>query len=156
MENLRFGGAFIPRRSDIEFCVSVGTLPSDNEQIWCIDNTADYKDSFDRDIYCHYYSKKLLYYGFPNFHTAYEIYPMLSLLNLKRSDFCVGETFNIKGLPFYITNDCSAIATKSIGSFAWEDDEYGAISNPYKGGYIYNLSSLHDIVQDWFDYFIKN
>lgn len=152
MENLKFGGAFIPRRNDIEFYSRLGVLSSHDERIWCIDNTADYKDGFDRDIHCYYYSNKLFNYGFPNFHTAYEIYPMLSLINLKQSDFCIGETFNIKGLPFYIIDDCSAIAKKSIGSFAWEDDEYG----PYKGGYIYNLSTLKDIVQDWYNYFIKD
>ena len=84
----------------------------ENNRYELIDN---YKDGFDRDIHCYYYSNKLFNYGFPNFHTAYEIYPMLSLINLKQSDFCIGETFNIKGLPFYITDDCSAIATKSIG-----------------------------------------
>lgn len=156
MENLKFSGAFIPRYSEIEFYSRLGVLSSHDEQIWCIDNTAEHNDSFDRHIKCYYFSDEIDDYGHPDWHAAYEIYPMLSLFNLKQSDFCVGETFNIKGLPFYITGDCSAIATKSIGSFAWEDDEYGVISTPSKGVYIYDLSTLKDIVQDWYNYFIKD
>lgn len=156
MENLKFSGAFIPRHSEIEFYSRLGVLSSHDEQIWCIDNTAEYNDSFDRNINCYYFSDEIDYYGCPDCHTAYEIYPMLSLFNLKQSDFCIGETFNIKGLPFEIIDDYLAIATKSIGSFAWEDDEYGAISNPAKGVYIYDFSTLKDIVRDWYVYFIQD
>lgn len=156
MENLKFSGAFIPRYSEIEFYSRLGVLSSHDEQIWCIDNTAEHNDSFDRKIKCYYFSDEIDDYGRPEYHAAYEIYPMLSLFNLKQSDFCIGETFNIKGLPFYITDDCSAIATKSIGSFAWEDDEYGVFSTPAKGVYIYDLSTLKDIVRDWYVYFIQD
>lgn len=151
MENLKFGGAFIPRYSEMEFYSRLGVLSSHDEQIWCVDND----DSFSH-IYCFYFSKDFIDAKIPNRHMPCEIYPMLSLLNLEQSDFCIGETFDIKGLPFYITDDCSAIATKSIGSFAWEDDEYGVISNPNEGVYIYDISSLQDIVQDWYNYFIQD
>lgn len=156
MENLKFSGAFIPRYGEIEFYTDAGGLLPDDEQIWCVDNTAEHNDSFDRNIKCYYFSDEIDDYGRPDCHAAYEIYPMLSLLNLKRSDFCVGETFYIKGLPFFIFDDYSAIATKSIGSFAWEDDEYGVISTPAKGVYVYDLSTLKDIVRDWYVYFIQD
>lgn len=152
MERLKFKAICIPCYSDIKRALNCSTkfvLPED-ERIWCLDSPIVNESN------CHFFYQECDYYLTPSLHRAYEIYPMLSLLNLEQSDFCIGETFDIKGLPFYITDDCSAIATKSIGSFAWEDDEYGVISNPNKGVYIYDISSLQDIVQDWYNYFIKD
>ena len=81
---------------------------------------------------------------------------MLYILNLKNSGFRIGDTFDVKGLKFLVFDKLKAIAMQSIGSFAWEDDEYMPFSAPGMGVYIYNMSSLQELVQDWFDYFIKN
>lgn len=149
MENLRFSAAYIPSYADIKDALREKkglTIPF-HECVWCVDNLSQ--------EHCYYFCQKSNDYGTPVPSQAYEIYPTLGLANLADSGFHVGDTFNIKGITFFIYNEFEAIATQSIGSFAWENDEYGVISRPTRGDYFYNCSTLRNIVQDWFDYFIK-
>lgn len=146
MENLRFSAAYIPRCADIKNALKGKkglTIPY--ECVWCIDDLSG--------NFCYYFCQESNDYGIPIPSQAYEIYPTLGLANLVDSGFHVGDTFNIKGVSFYIYDEFSATATKSIGSFAYEDDESFLFF--CKGRYIYNHSTLQDIVQDWFNYFIK-
>lgn len=150
MENLRFSAAYIPSYADIKDALREKkglTIPF-HECVWCVDNLSQ--------EFCFCFCQKSNDCGTPVPSQAYEIYPTLRLTNLADSGFHVGDTFNIKGITFFIYNEFEAIATQSIGSFAWENDEYGVISRPARGVYIYDSSTLKDIVQDWFDYFIKN
>mgnify|MGYP006956011621 CR=1 FL=1 len=152
MEGLKFKAICIPSYSDINTALSYNgkfALPED-ERIWCLDSPIV------KVANCHFFYQKWDNYLTPSLHRAYEIYPMLYLLNLKNSGFRIGDTFDVKGLKFLIFDKLKAIAMQSIGSFAWEDDEYMPFSSPAAGTYIYNLSSLQEIVEDWFDYFIKN
>lgn len=152
MERLKFKAICIPCYSDIKRALNCSTkfvLPED-ERIWCLDSPIVNESN------CHFFHQEWDDYLTPSLHRAYEIYPMLYILNLKNSGFRIGDTFDVKGLKFLIFDKLKAIAMQSIGSFAWEDDEYMPFSSPGMGIYIYNMSSLQELVQDWFDYFIKN
>lgn len=156
MEELEFKAICIPCYSDIRqaltlICSTKFVLPED-EQIWCLDSPIVSESN------CYFFCQGLArnYITSPSLYSAYEIYPMLYLLNLKNSGFRIGDTFDVKGLKFFIFDELKAISMQSIGSFAWEDDEYMPFSSPAVGTYIYNMSSLQEIVEDWFDYFIKN
>ena len=169
MEGLKFKAICIPCYSDIKRALNCSTkfvLPED-ERIWCLDspivnesNCHFFYQELDSPIVnesnCHFFYQECDYYLTPSLHRAYEIYPMLYILNLKNSGFRIGDTFDVKGLKFLVFDKLKAIAMQSIGSFAWEDDEYMPFSSPGMGVYIYNMSSLQELVQDWFDYFIKN
>lgn len=153
MEGLKFKAVCIPCYSDIKQTLNCSTkfvLPED-EYIWCLDLPIVNESN------CYFFCQEWANnYVTPSLHRAYEIYPMLYLLNLKNSGFRIGDTFDVKGLKFFIFDALKAISMQSIGSFAWEDDEYMPFSSPAMGVYIYNMSSLQELVQDWFDYFIKN
>ena len=152
MERLKFKAICIPCYSDIKRALNCSTkfvLPED-ERIWCLDSPIVNESN------CHFFHQEWDDYLTPSLHRAYEIYPMLYILNLKNSGFRIGDTFDVKGLKFLVFDKLKAIAMQSIGSFAWEDDEYMPFSSPGMGVYIYNMSSLQELVQDWFDYFIKN
>ena len=153
MEKLKFKAICIPCYSDIKRALNCSTkfvLPED-ECIWCLDSPF-VNESNCRFFCCQEWDDYLI----PSLHRAYEIYPMLYLLNLKNSGFRIGDTFDVKGLKFLIFDELKAIAMQSIGSFAWEDDEYLPFSSPAMGVYIYNMSSLQELVQDWYNYFIQD
>lgn len=74
-----------------------------------------------------------------------DIVPIIHFSNLLETDFWIGDVFYIKKMPFKIFSIDAAIALESIGTYAFSDEKYN-----------YYGSDIEEIVDDWFDYFIRN
>lgn len=145
MESLVFGTVSIPSQGLVESCLSEFSEFSftGKANVWCLHAETD-------EDRCFYYSSTLRKYFAPDLCAEYDIHPIVTLINSIESGFCVGDTFKVNGISFFIVDTWFAIATDSIGSFAWNIvDEWAHGPCRFSG------SELKKTVEDWFEYFIK-